>query len=48
MSMTGVKERMKGSLREKMTKMRVRVTGELLWGKVQEARGMVITVLSSF
>ena len=36
MSTTRVKERMKGSSREKMMKMRVGATGELLWGKVQE------------
>ena len=48
MSTMRVKERMKGSMREKMTKMRKRATRELLWGKVQEAQGMVITVPSSF
>jgi len=46
--MTRVEERMRGSQREKMTKMRMRATGELLWREVQEAQGMVIPVPSFF
>ena len=38
MSMTRVKERMRGTLREKMMRMRMRVMGELLRREVQEAQ----------
>ena len=36
------------TMRERMTRMRVKATRELLWEEVQEARGMVIPVTSSF
>ena len=42
MSMMRVKERMRGILREKMTRMRTRAMGELLRREAQEAQGMVI------
>ena len=35
-------------VRERMTRMRVKATRELLWEEVQEAQGMVIPVTSSF
>jgi len=35
-------------VRERMTRIRVRVAGVLLWKEVQEAQGMVILVLLSF
>ena len=35
-------------MRERMTRMRVKATRELLWEEVQEAQGMVIPVTSSF
>ena len=48
MSTIRVEERMMGSQRENMMKMRIRATGELLWKEVQEAQGMVIPVPSCF
>ena len=35
-------------VRERMTRIRVRAVGVLLWKEVQEAQGMVILVLLSF
>ena len=48
MSTMRVEERMRGSLRENMTKIRVGVIGQLLWKELQEAQRMVILVPSSF